>query len=348
MLHVLLGATCNNNCLFCMEADRAARAAHVTAQSREDIRAMISSYGSRDEVLFTSGEPTQETALLDHVVWAREEGFRVIGVISNGRRLSYPGIARELVDAGVNRVTISIHGHTARLHDRQTRTPGSFQQTLAGLDNILRLRRSRTLEVHTATVISQRTLDQAQQIHAFLARRDPDLMVFNVMMPVGRGARRLTSLMPRYAQVADAFVSLAAGLPPQKLRQLRLVDLPLCVGRDLPFPLWGEPERFEQYERAGSSGLSGRSLQRDPRGAPKLLADGSYYVTGRALKDSTLRVKEEPCQGCAAEPLCPGVYRSYSEAFGHDELRPFTAARLAKLGQSHGKKRRRSVKILED
>ena len=347
MLHVLVGATCNNNCLFCMEDDRAARSSHVSAQSDEDIRSMISSHGSRDEVLFTCGEPTQSADLCDHVSWARSEGYRVIGLITNGRRLAYAGVVRRLVEAGVNRVTVSIHGHTARLHDSQTRTRGSFDQTLAGLKNALRLRRTRPLEVHTATVISRRTLEHAEAIHGFLARGDPDLMVFNVMMPVGRGARRLSTLMPRYAEVAAAFEQLASGLSPRRLQQLRLVDLPLCAGSDLPFPLCGEPERFEQYERAGSSGLSGPQ----PEGTPeesRPLADGTYYLTGRVLKDSTLRIKEPPCEECAAAPHCAGVYRSYVEAFGHDELRPFSVSELSSLGRSHGKKRRRSVKILED
>ena len=348
MLHVLVGATCNNNCLFCMEADRAARRAHVSAQSRDDIRAMISSHGSRDEVLFTSGEPTSEPDLLDHVAWAQEEGFRVIGVITNGRRLSYPHLARDLVDAGVNRVTVSIHGHTARLHDSQTRTPGSFEQTLAGLKNALHLRRDRRLEVHTATVICRRTLDHVEAIHHFLSRADPDLMIFNVMMPVGRGARHLSSLMPAYVRVAETFASLAAALTPQQLRQLRLVDLPLCVGRDLPFPLRGEAEQFEQFERAGSSGLSDQPAGANAEEAPRLLADGSYHLTSRAKKDSALRVKEGPCEACAARPLCPGVYRAYADALGLDELKPLSAADLRRLGRSHGKKRRRSVKILPD
>ena len=345
MLHVLVGATCNNNCTFCMEADRAARQAHVSAQTDEDIRAMLSAHEGLDEVLFTCGEPTQAPRLLDYLAWARQEGFRVIGVISNGRRLSYSGVARRLVEAGANRLTVSVHGHTARLHDSQTRTPGSFEQTVAGLRRAVALRRAHRLEVHTSTVVSRRTLEHVAAIHAFLMRLNPDLMVFNVMMPVGRGARRLATWMPAYAEVAETFARLAAGLSEQQLRQLRLVDLPLCVGRDLPFPLWGEPERFLQYERAGSSGLDGQAADPDPE-APHLEADGSYHLTGRDEKDHTLRIKPAPCEACAAAPACPGVYRRYVEAMGHEELRPLAAADLCRLNRGHGKKRRRKIRIL--
>ena len=132
MLHVLVGAQCNNNCLFCMEAYRERRAERIASQSQDDIRRMIDRYPQPDEVLFTSGEPTLDPALPTYIGWAKQRGFRVIGLVTNGRRLAYREYARELADAGLNRVTVSIHGHTARLHDGQTRTPGSFDQSLAG------------------------------------------------------------------------------------------------------------------------------------------------------------------------------------------------------------------------
>ena len=50
MLHVLTGAACNTTCLFCMEQDRAARAAHVGAQAPADIRAMLAAHEDREEV----------------------------------------------------------------------------------------------------------------------------------------------------------------------------------------------------------------------------------------------------------------------------------------------------------
>ena len=46
MLHVLVGATGNNHCLFCMEADRSGRAVHIGARSKADVRRLIASRGS--------------------------------------------------------------------------------------------------------------------------------------------------------------------------------------------------------------------------------------------------------------------------------------------------------------
>ncbi len=333
MLHVLTGPTCNNNCLFCMEEDRAARQAHVAAQTPRDVRAMLEAHDQRDEVLFTSGEPTLNDDLLAYVKWARQEGYRVIGLITNGRLLSYPGAARRLVAGGVNKITVSIHGHAARLHDGLTRTPGSFEQGLAGLERVVAQRRAaRHLTVITSTVINRRNLPHLADIHRLLAARQPELMVFNVIMPLGRGARHISSLVPRHARVAEAFARLAARLEPEALRRVRLVDLPVCVGRDLPGLVWGEPEAFEQYEARGSSGLQGVDpAPCDPQGGAALRGDGDYDVTSRRAKEAALRQHVGPCEDCAARPLCPGVYRAYVEAFGTDELKPISAEALPSL-----------------
>ena len=332
MLHVLTGAACNNNCLFCMEQDRAARAAHVGAQSTRDIQAMLAAHGDREEVLFTSGEPTLNPALLEHVARARQEGYRIIGLITNGRLLAYKGVARRLVERGVNRVTVSIHGHTARLHDGLTRAPGSYEQSRAALTNLLRLRRGRKLEVRTATVITRRNLKELGAILGSLARGAPDLHVLNMVMPVGRADRHFDRLVPSYTEVARAVARLAASAPPW-MGRTRLVDMPVCVGRSLPPHLWGEPEVYTQYEAVGSSGLQGLCAGPDTgRGADGVTGEeGAYYQTGRARKDAHLRLQNGPCLACAARPLCPGVYRRYVEARGHDELTPISAQALAEL-----------------
>ena len=351
MLHVLTGAACNNNCIFCMEQDRAARAAHVGAQSPRDIQAMLAAHGDREEVLFTSGEPTLNPDLLEHVARARQEGYRIIGLITNGRLLAYKGVARRLVERGINRVTLSIHGHTARLHDSLTRTPGSYDQSRAALTNLLRLRRGRALEVRTATVITRRNLKHLGAILGSLARGAPDHHVLNMVMPVGRAARHFERLVPSYTEVAQALVLLAASRP-NWITRTRVVDLPVCLGRSLPAHLWGEPEVYSQYEAVGSSGLQGLCADADTGRGPATVPGQAraYYQTGRAHKDGHLRLHDGPCRACAARPVCPGVYRRYVEARGHHELSPISAQELAELAphlRSGDRAKKGKVRILK-
>ncbi|MBI5535021.1 MAG: radical SAM protein [Deltaproteobacteria bacterium] len=256
MLHVLTGPGCNNNCLFCMEADRDGRDAAVRAQTRDDVREMIDAYPLQDEILFTSGEPTLNPDLLEYVGWAKHKGFRVIGLITNGRRLSYPAFLASLLEAGVNRITVSIHGHNAALHDGLTRAPGSFEHTHAALQNLALVKRAWPLRVHTSTVVCQRNLPELAQVHRYLSDGPSDQMVFNIMMAKGRGALHFARMMPRYADVLRAFDSLCSSLDTRALERLKVVDVPACVLQSLPEQVRGGLEVFDQFERVGSTGLT--------------------------------------------------------------------------------------------
>ena len=343
MLHVLVGPTCNNHCRFCMEDDRARRQVHIGGQSDADVREMLRSYPARDEVLFTSGEPTLNPHLPEYVALARELGYRTVALISNGRRLSYPAYLAGLVRAGLTKLTVSIHGHEARLHDGLTRTRGSFEQTRAALENVTALKQRRRLEVTTSTVLCTKNLPSLPAIHAFLTPFAIDRMVFNVMMARGLGARHFDRLMAPYAQVVGAFRDLVAGLPADEVRRVCLMDVPACATEDLPREVRGEVELYEQFEHLGSTGHRGREVVLDDRDwerfgppvedddttrlrgeilAPDLAADGQFYLAKRTRKDAFARVKREACASCRYEPACPGVWRTYAERRGWDEFEP--------------------------
>ena len=155
-VHVSVGAVCNNNCIFCMEEDRDGRCVTNSAMTDDRVRWVLEQSRGAEEVCFTSGEPTTRAELPSFVATARTMGYPRISVMTNGRRLGHVPYATRLVKAGVNRFYVSIHGPTKQLHDGLTRTPGSFDQTVAGLDSVTRLKRF-GVELHTSTVITGAT-----------------------------------------------------------------------------------------------------------------------------------------------------------------------------------------------
>jgi len=343
MLHVLIGPTCNNNCQFCMEDDRERRRVHIEGQTDADIREMLRSYAGRDEVLFTSGEPTLNPHLPDYVKLARELGYRTVALISNGRRLSYPAYLEGLVRVGLTKLTLSIHGHVATLHDGLTRTRGSFDQTRQALANASALKARRRLELTTSTVVTARNLPHLPAIHAFLAGFAVDRIVFNVMMARGLGARHFDRLMPAYGDVVRRFRELVTTLPPAEVRRVCLMDVPACVTEGLPRSVRGEVELYEQFEHLGSTGHRGKEVVLYDRdweltGPPvedgdttrlrqeileaDLAADGSFYLAKRSRKDAFARVKRAECRTCRYEAGCPGVWAVYAERRGWSEFVP--------------------------
>ncbi len=340
MLHVLVGATCNNNCIFCMESDRGRRRTHILSQSADDIRRMIESYPEKTEILFTSGEPTLAPRLPDYITSAHTAGYRTIALISNGRRLSYPEYTRHLIECGLNKITVSIHGHRPEIHDSLTRTGGSFLQTVRGLENLAREKRRRPLDLHSSTVVVGRNLPYLVDIYEFLRDKSVDRMVFNVLMLKGRGLDHIGTLMPTYRQIASKLHELAQRISAADRQRVTVADIPRCTALGLPFDIVGDQERFSQFEPSQSLGVEGLSMEdlrrMQAEGSNKMLQaslldvvsegegcleeDSEYYLTTRELKDGLMRTKRPLCSTCIHEPGCPGVWEGYTARYGWDEF----------------------------
>jgi molybdenum cofactor biosynthesis enzyme MoaA len=231
-LHISIGAVCNNNCIFCMEEDRDGRYVNNSAMTRERVRWILDGHRGAEEVCFTSGEPTTRPELPEFASWAKSLGYRRISVMTNGRRLSHLPYAVALAKAGINRFYISIHGHTKKLHEGLTRTPESFEQSVAGLDSVTKLKRF-GVELHTSTVVTNRNLPHLGDVYAFLRSHGVDQVVFNVMQANGRADTYFDQIFPRYTEVAAAFSTFLREAAEAKPKAF-LVDNPLFTTESIP------------------------------------------------------------------------------------------------------------------
>lgn len=122
--------SCVNNCEFCATGDRIRkfvawpRVQRILKEHRADgIRSLD----------IDGGEPTLHPHLLDAIRFARELGYGQVNVTTNGRKLGDAAYTQRLLDAGLTSLLVSLHGPTADVHDRVTRAPGSFEETVAGI-----------------------------------------------------------------------------------------------------------------------------------------------------------------------------------------------------------------------
>lgn len=333
-LHICVGATCNNNCIFCMEEDREDRFRRVSEQTDEDVRTILFRHAGVKEVLFTSGEPTLNPSLPKYIRWAVEAGYRIVGVISNGRRFAYRPYLLGLFACGLNNVIVSIHGHDSHTHDPLTRTRGSFEQTLQGLRNLSELRQVFDFQLQTATVVNRRNITKLEAFCELMATIDADRHVFNVMMPDGRGETFFKALMPRYRDVRDAFMRLVPLLSQEFLKRVALVDIPYCATEGLPDSIRGYVERYFHYEPVGSfearAQVEAVVLSSDESGRlfEKMAIEGEHIgfskVT-RTVQERFVKTKRPECASCRYDRLCRGVWRPYVERFGWDEMIPIPA-----------------------
>jgi cyclic pyranopterin phosphate synthase len=289
-----------------MEEDRDGRYVTNSATTDQTVEWILESHEGCEEVCFTSGEPTTNRALPRWVKLAKARGVPTISVMTNGRALSYERYTKGLIAAGMNKFYVSIHGHNRRLHEGLTRTPQSFEQTVAGLDVVTSLKRY-GIALHTSTVVTRRNLPHLGDIYRFLRSHGVDQVVFNVMQANGRADTYFEQLWPTYAQIAAAF---AAFCEEQRRHEPRvmafLVDIPLCTTEAVPDFNRGYVESYVHFSPGeGESDL---------------------VQIRRADLDEAERRKRAECRGCRYDSVCEGVWGNYLRRFGWDEFHPVSQA----------------------
>ncbi len=327
-IHVNIGPTCNNNCIFCMEEDRDARYEVNSALTPERVRQILEDgagtpeqgQAPAQEVCFTSGEPTLVRELPRFLNWARKLGYARRSVMTNGRRLSHQAYLEKVIEAGLNFVYVSVHGHEARLHDGLVRAPGAFEQTVAGLQNLAKLKtRGLEVTVHSSTVVNKRNLPHLAEIYALLRERGVDQVIFNVMQATGRGETFFEQLFPPYPEIAEAFAEFVAGCD-EDAPEAYLVDIPLCATEAIPDRNRGYVEAYVHYEVRGEGRALDAAAQRASESGQRLGDD--LLEVSRADLDAVEREKREVCQTCRHEARCEGVWKRYLARHGWTGLEP--------------------------
>jgi MoaA/NifB/PqqE/SkfB family radical SAM enzyme len=128
---VRLSYDCNNHCSFCLDSN----AHDGTMRSNIDIKVQIIEGRKRgaERLILSGGEPTMHPNFLDFVKLGKRAGYPKVQTVTNGRMFRYPEFLAAAAKNGLDEITFSLHGHTAKLHDALVGTPGAFEEEVAGL-----------------------------------------------------------------------------------------------------------------------------------------------------------------------------------------------------------------------
>jgi MoaA/NifB/PqqE/SkfB family radical SAM enzyme len=298
-----VSGVCNNDCVFCLDDlwKPGCPARIEGALPRPDLvigpdrlEAFLSGRDLANEVCITGPDPGTCRELVAIVTKVRELGFSRVAVVTNGRGLARAGVAADLVEAGVTRFELSIHGGRPEVHDAATRRPGSFAQALAGLRAALGVRnRGGRLQVEIVTVVYRGNLEALDESVAVLLATGPDRLSVNVVEPRGEALTRFDEIVPPLAASAAALTRLLRRFG--GVARLTVDGVPPCL---LP----------------GLEGFAGNREAVDLAAGSGELFDAEVRDEGRAFGDG--------CHACLHRPVCTGVYRTQAERHGLALLRP--------------------------
>jgi len=128
---VRLTSYCNNRCTFCLDSS----AHNGTYVPRLHIRSQIIE-GRRNgatRLILSGGEPTIHPNYVEFIKLGKQLGYEKIQTVTNGRLFAYDKFLNACLDAGLDEITFSIHGHNAKVHDALVGVQGAFDEEVEGL-----------------------------------------------------------------------------------------------------------------------------------------------------------------------------------------------------------------------
>lgn len=134
---VRLVTACNSRCIFCLDTDTPRNVYIPEEDVRREIKRGREELGA-DKVILSGGEGSLHPRFVDLIAYAKSLGYSRIQTVTNGTVLYKRDLYMRAVEAGLNEITYSLHGHTPELHDRLTANPGAFRKLMKSMMRALR------------------------------------------------------------------------------------------------------------------------------------------------------------------------------------------------------------------
>lgn len=314
-VYINCSSSCNNSCIFCTDSQPDGTFIGSDRKGLEtiaDMNAVVSQIPEGMPVILSGREPTLNPRIFYLIELLKRKGSRRVGLVTNGRMLSYMDYCRKLFEAGVSEVMVSLHGSCPSVHDSITRVEGSFEQTVKGVSNAAKLKSLFPGAFISCNVTVARTnLADMKNIWRKVASiPGVDNLVFHGLKPLGRALASWKSMAVRYAAVLEKFREILksnCGSAPR----LRLEDVPQCAAA-----------KHLSKARRGSSAAGGRRM--GGTGMPvSTTVNAAVFMAGRSGLHRDAggdKQKFAFCSDCRHSPHCDGVYKKYVDLFGIGEF----------------------------
>lgn len=322
-VEINVGKICNNKCVFCLDGLPATEMRRYMPweEMQAEIRRWYAA-GTRS-LGFLGGEPTTYPWILDAIRLGRDLGYTRITLATNGTKFFRHDFVDRCLDAGLTRVTMSMHGHTAELEDRLTRVPGNFEKKVSGLRYLLQKRDEGHLRdnVSVNVVTNGWNYRHLPKIVRFFYDLGLDDVRSNFVRREGF-AENDDTLVPHYTDVVPWVVKTILLNEYHWKRTFTIGGYPLCV---LPREILANRSLARRYVgefRDLDTDCSIRTLNAD--GFPEGIAtieDGRARFNWQQRKRYDLKRHVPACEGCRYGDVCEGVWREYLDLHGDAELR---------------------------
>lgn len=312
-VEIQLGHMCNNRCVFCVSGQRTGMGEARPLETQPILDRITEAWdlGHR-KITLLGGEPTLQPGFLDVVRHSVGLGFEDIVIFTNGVKTAREAFLDEVLATG-GRFTwrISIQGATKEHHERTTKKARSFDRILKTMQH-LRARGQR-ITVNMCVVTSN--FESVHEFPALCARYGVDQLHLDMMRPLDAGVRteeELRNTMPRYSDMVPSLTRMVQGFVAED------PDFDVNIG-NLPFCIAPELARWIHHDGNATSTIA---IDGDDRLSKPW---DKYFIKRRD------KFHPQTCQPCVFRKRCSGVFETYAQFHGVDELRPIRLEGLAEV-----------------
>jgi len=285
------GFLCNNNCLFCVQADNKCKG----NRSIEDIKNNLDECKDRcQEVVLTGGEVTIRKDFLEIIKYARGIGYPGVQIQSNGRMFSSLGFCKKVIDAGATSFALALHGYSEEQHDGLTKAQGSFKQTVEGIRNL----KSLGAYVLLNTVVVKQNYKDLEKIAKLLVSLDVDQFQLAFVHAMGNAWLNYDEVVPR---MSDAAPYIHKGL------QIGIEAGKSVMAEAMPYCMMKGYEDYVAEKFIPDSEIRGLNFQNTD--------DFSF------LRKNHGKVKFPQCKECKFDSVCEGPWNDYPKKMGEEEFK---------------------------
>jgi heme b synthase len=172
---------CNLNCIHCRAAATSGPyAGELDTAAAFRLLDQIAQIG-QPIVILTGGEPLLRSDIFDIARHGTAKGLRMV-MAPNGTLIT-PENVRQMVDSGIQRISISLDGATEESHDRFRAVDGAF----AGALNGIRLAKAAGLEFQINTTVTRDNLEAIPEIQQLAVDLGAVAHHIFLLVPTGRG-----------------------------------------------------------------------------------------------------------------------------------------------------------------
>lgn len=287
-----LGFGCNNDCVLCVANISEKHENMSTSQMVAYFDRLIDNKNLTIQI--SGGEPTIRGDFLYLMEYLSVNAPRITKVLlSNGRMFSNTDFTARVSDYPPVCVLVPLHSYEPKLHDMITRRPGSFDETVLGIRNLLEYK----IIVIPKIIVNKLNYKLVPDFVEFIAQTFPECKAVGVdtIDLLGSAGANKEMLKVKHTESAP-YIQKAIDVAQKYGLHMSVIYMPFCLVE----------ERYRKFISADQFIV----MYKDPR---------DERTKGSLTKE---RGTVEACGKCKYVGECPGTWYSYFREFGYDELKP--------------------------